>query len=433
MALADVDGDGQLDLLVGARARAGRYPETSRTVLLPGRADGWGEAQRVTDEVRVSGAVFTDADGDGDPDLVLAGDWDTLRFFRNEGGRWVDATAESGLGAWRGLWNGVSAGDFDGDGRLDLVASNWGRNWRTDQPGASNAPIQMVYGEFHEPGRVLTLMASWDPFSGRQTPWRSWSSLSQAIPALAERAHSHREFAALSLDSLLGPLAARGRSLNADTFDSMIFLNRGGRFEGIPLPAEAQFSPAFGISIADFDGDGCEDVFLAQNFFGMDAETSRQDAGTGLVLLGDGRGRFRSLGPREAGFSLPGEQRGSAVADFDADGRPDLAVGQHAGKTRIFRNRAGKPGVRVLLEGPVGNPDGLGAVVRLVMGSRLGPAREIHAGAGFRSQDSPDIVLATPQAPTAVEVRWPGGKVQRSEWPAGARAVVISPEGLRRR
>jgi hypothetical protein len=433
MALADVDGDGQLDLLVGARARAGRYPETSRTVLLPGRADGWGEAQRVTDEVRVSGAVFTDADGDGDPDHVLAGDWDTLRFFRNEGGRWVDATAESGLGAWRGLWNGVSAGDFDGDGRLDLVASNWGRNWRTDQPGASNAPIQMVYGEFHEPGRVLTLMASWDPFSGRQTPWRSWSSLSQAIPALAERAHSHREFAALSLNSLLGPLAARGRSLNADTFDSMIFLNRGGRFEGIPLPAEAQFSPAFGISIADFDGDGCEDVFLAQNFFGMDAETSRQDAGTGLVLLGDGRGRFRSLGPREAGFSLPGEQRGSAVADFDADGRPDLAVGQHAGKTRIYRNRAGKPGVRVLLEGPAGNPDGLGAVVRLVMGSRLGPAREIHAGAGFRSQDSPDIVLATPQAPTAVEVRWPGGKVQRSEWPAGARAVVISPQGLRRR
>jgi hypothetical protein len=433
MALADVDGDGQLDLLVGARARAGRYPETSRTVILPGRTDGWGEAQLVTDQVRASGAVFTDTDGDGDPDLVLAGDWDTLRFFRNDGGRWVDATAESGLGAWRGLWNGVNAGDFDGDGRLDLVASNWGRNWRTDQPGASNAPIQMVYGEFHEPGRVLTLMASWDPHSGRQTPWRSWSSLSQAIPALTERAHSHREFAVLSVDSLLGPLANRGRTLNAETFDSMVFLNRGGRFEGVPLAVEAQFSPAFGISIADFDGDGCEDLFLSQNFFGMDVETSRQDAGAGLVLLGDGRGHFRSLGPREAGFSLAGEQRGSAVADVDADGRPDLAVGQQSGKTRILRNRAGKPGVRVALEGPAGNPDGIGAAVRLVMGSRLGPVREIHAGAGFRSQDSPEILLATPQDPTAVEVRWPGGKVQRSEWQVGARSMVIRAEGLRQR
>jgi hypothetical protein len=433
MAMADVDGDGLLDLLVGARAHAGRYPESSKTVLLPGRVEGWGEAQTVTEGVRANGAVFTDVDGDGDPDLVLAGDWDTLRLFRNDRGRWVEATAESGLGAWRGLWNGVSAGDFDGDGRLDLVASNWGRNWRTDQPGASNAPIQLVYGEFHEPGRVLTLMASWDPMSGRQTPWRSWSALAKAIPALTERVHSHREFAALSLDSLLGPLAAKGRTLSVDTLDSMVFLNRGGRFEAVALPAMAQESPAFGVSVADLDGDGHEDLFLAQNFFGMDVETARQDAGFGLVLLGDGRGQFRSLRPSDAGIRLPGEQRGSAIADLDGDGRPDLAVGQQAGKTRIFRNRTGKPGVRVALEGPDGNPEGIGAVIRMVMGSRLGPARELHAGSGFRSQDASDTVLATPETPTAVEVRWPGGRVQRHEWPKGAAAVVIGNDGLRRR
>lgn len=433
MALADVDGDGRLDLLVGARSRAGRYPETSETVLLPGQISGWGKPITITKTARVGGAVFTDVDADGDPDLVLAGDWDTLRLFRNEGGRWVEATAESGLGAWRGLWNGVGAGDFDGDGRLDLVASNVGRNWRVDSPGRISAPVRLVYGEFHEPGRILTLLASTDPLGDRDRPWRSWSALSQAIPALAERVQSHREFAALSLDSLLGPLAARAQSLSADTFDSMVFLNRGGRFEGRPLPVEAQWAPAFGISIVDFDGDGHEDLFLAQNFFGMDVETARQDAGTGLVLLGDGRGGFRSLSPREAGFSLPGEQRGCAVADLDGDGRPDLAVGQHAGKTRILHNRAGKPGVRVALEGSPGNPEGVGAVIRLVMGERLGPAREIHAGSGFRSQDSPDTVLAAPEPPTALEVRWPGGRTQRRPWPPGARAVMVSETGLRQR
>jgi hypothetical protein len=165
----------------------------------------------------------------------------------------------------------------------------------------------------------------------------------------------------------------------------------------------------------------------------MEVETLRQDAGAGLMLLGDGQGHFRSLGPREAGFSLPGEQRGSAGADMDADGRPDLAVGMQSGKTRILRNSTGKPGVRVVLEGPSENPDGIGAGVRLVVGSRLGPVREIHAGARFRSQDSPEILLATPQDPTAVEVRWPGGKVQRSEWPVGARSVVIGAEGYHQR
>ena len=204
------------------------------------------------------------------------------------------------------------------------------RNWRIDASGASNAPVRLLYGEFHEPGQVLTVLASRDPWSGRETPWRSWSALSQAMPALTERVHSHREFAALEVEALLGPAMSKAKSLVADTFDSMVFLNRGKSFEAIPLPQEAQRAPAFGISVADFDGDGREDLFLAQNFFGMDNETSRQDAGTGLVLLGDGRGRFRGLSPAEAGFSLPGEQRGCAVADVDGDGRLDLLVGARA-------------------------------------------------------------------------------------------------------
>ena len=442
LALADVDGDGLLDLLVGARTRAGRYPETSSTLLLPGTPTGWAPPRTVTDSARVSGAVFTDIDGDGDPDLVLAGDWDSLRLFRNDGGRLVEATAGSGLESWKGLWNGVTAGDFDGDGRMDLAASNWGRNWRIDQTGGpagatpvSNrpVPVQLVSGEFSEPGRVLTLLASVDPATGRQTPWRAWSALVKAIPSLVERVSSHRDFAARDVTGLLGPLAARASSVEADTFDSMVFLNRGGRFEAVPLPVEAQFAPAFGLSVADFDGDGREDLFLAQNFFGVDAETPRQDAGTGLVLLGDGRGRFRGLSPREAGFSLPGEQRASAIADVDGDGRPDLAVGQHAGITRIFRNVGGRPGVRVRLEGPPGNPEGVGAVLRLVFGERLGPAREVHVGSGFRSQDSADTVMAAPTVPTALEVRWPGGRVQRVDWPTGARAVTVVDSGVKAR
>ena len=208
-----------------------------------------------------------DIDGDGRVDVYFCRLEGDNVLYRNLGDwRFEDITARAGVACPDQCSTGCNFADFDGDGRLDLVASNWGRNWRTDQPGASNAPVQRIYGEFHEPGQVLTVLASWDPHSGRQTPWRSWSSLSQAIPALTERAHSHREFAVLSVDSLLGPLATRGRTLNAETFDSMIILNRGGHFEGVPLSAEAQFAPAFGLSIADFDGDGCEDFFLAQNF-----------------------------------------------------------------------------------------------------------------------------------------------------------------------
>ena len=211
----------------------------------------------------------------------------------------------------------------------------------------------------------------------------------------------------------------------------MVFLNRGDHFEARPLPAEAQFAPAFGVSVADFDGDGREDVFLAQNFFGVDAETSRQDAGVGLVLLGDGRGGFRALGPTEAGIAIYGEQRGSAVADFNGDGRADLVVAQHSGSTRLFRNVRAAPGVRVALRGPKENPDAVGALVRLQCGERFGPAREIHAGSGYWSQDSATLILAAPTSPSALQVRWPGGREQIWPWPAGARSVEVSAEGVR--
>src|SRR6185436_18427032 len=125
---------------------------------------------------------------------------------------------------------------------------------------------------------------------------------------------------------VLGERFSAARELTSGTFDSMVFLNLGGHFEARTLPIEAQFAPAFGVSVADFDGNGNEDIFLAQNFFGVDAETSRHDAGTGLVLLGDGRGGFRALGPGESGVAIYGEQRGSAVADFDGDGCTDLVV-----------------------------------------------------------------------------------------------------------
>lgn len=435
LALGDLDGDGDLDLFVGGRALAGRYPMPADSWLFLNDDGVLRPAQRFPALGLVSGALFADLDGDGDPDLALACDWGPVRVFINDGGRLSERTDELGLARWKGWWNGIAAGDFDGDGRLDLVASNWGRNWRTDQPTGVRdpAPVQLVYGEFAGDGVLQTLLASWDPDLSKVTPWRERRAVVAAIPPVAARCPDHHRYGGASLAEVLGESAASATVLEAGLFDSTVFLNRGGGFEPHSLPVEAQFSPAFGIGVGDFDGDGAEDLFLAQNFFGVDVETSRQDAGTGLVLLGDGRGGFRALAPREAGFNIPGEQRGVAVADFDGDGRLDLVVGQQAGSTRLLRNTRGRSGVHVKLEGPPGNPTGVGAVVRLRWGGTHGPARAVQAGSGYWSQDSAQLVLAAPTAPTAVWIRWPQGREVEYPWPAGAREVTVSAEGLRPR
>jgi hypothetical protein len=430
LALADVDGDGNLDLFVGGRVAAGRYPEPVNSYLLRPEGGVFCIAQTFPGLGLVSGAVFIDFDSDGWPDLALACEWDSIRLFHNDHGKFTEVTSAFGLAQFKGWWNGIAVGDFDGDGRLDLVASNWGRNWRLDQPAGSNMPVCLYYGDFANNGIVQTLLASADPWLSKVTPWRERKTVCGALPSVVERLPNHHAYGLASVQEMLGDQMATAHELQAGTFDSMVFLNRGDHFEAHPLPLEAQFAPGFGVTVSDFDGDGNEDVFLAQNFFGVDAETSRHDAGIGLVLLGDGHGDFRALGPRASGIAIFGEQRGSAVADFDGDGRPDLAVAQHCGQTKLYRNLGGAAGVRVILKGPAGNPQAVGAVTRLKFADHWGPARESHAGGGYWSQDSATFIMAAPSLPQALQVRWPGGNLQTWSWPSTAKSVEVTTNGI---
>src|SRR5262249_50384817 len=124
-----------------------------------------------------------------------------------------------------------------------------------------------------------------------------------------------------------------------------------------------------------------------------------------------------------------GEQRGAAMADFDHDGRVDLAVSQNGAATKLFHNVRAKPGLRIRLLGPPGNPNGIGAQVRLFFGSKAGPVREIHAGSGYWSQDSATLVMSIPQRPTMVWVRWPGGKVITSKLSDAGKEIAVDYNG----
>jgi hypothetical protein len=248
--------------------------------------------------------------------------------------------------------------------------------------------------------------------------------LSGIFPTLRERFPSFTAFSTASLSDVLSAGLPPMREVAAATLDSMLLLNRGDHFEARPLPVEAQFAPVFGIAIGDLDGDGFEDMFLAQNFFGVSPAESRQDAGCGLWLRGEGDGSFKAVPPSKSGFGIYGDARGAALCDFDHDGRLDLVVGQNRGATKLYRNVHAQPGLRVHLQGTTQNSQAVGAVMQLIFrGGRFGPAHEIRVGGGYWSQDSSEVVLGAPEQPEALEIRWPGGVAERVPVPPGARMI----------
>jgi len=427
LALADLDGDGNLDLFVGGRVLPGRYPAPASSKIYRNDGQQWKldlENSRLLEKKgMVSGAVWSDLDGDGFPELILACEWGPIVIFKNDSGKLKEATAELGMDQFTGWWNGVTTGDLDGDGKPDIIASNWGLN--TPYSASPERPLTLYYGEFSGRGTMDIIETEYDSQLKDLAPRRFRKDLASALPFLPDRFPTHVKFSQASVKEIFGSTLQQASAAKVNSLTSMVFLNRGSRFEPMIMPREAQLAPAFGVSVADFDGDGLEDLFLSQNFFDYQPEIPRSDSGLGLVLKGDGTGKLFALENVKSGVRIFGEQKGSAVGDFNEDGRLDIAVTQNAATTKLFQNHGAKPGLRVRLAGPGGNPTAIGALVRAQTGGISGLAREIHSGSGYWGADSPVVVLTSASPIEKVWVRWPGGKTTIVEVPANSREISV--------
>ena len=429
LAVADVYGDGALDLFVGGRVAPGAYPGAVSSRLFRNDAGRFVLDEANSDLFKsiglISGAVFSDVNGDGWPDLILAPEWGSLKLFLNDHGCFRDATAEWGLDRVVGRWNGVTTGDLDGDGRFDIIATSWGRNTKYHVDAAH--PLLLYYGDLAGSHRWDMVEAQYDDRLHAIAPLAPLDKLTSALPVVRLTTRTYAAYANATLQDVLAGTLKGAQRLEAATLDHQIFFNRGTTFEARPLPPEAQFAPAFYAGVADFDGDGHEDLFLAQNFFPTEIGTPRYDGGRGLLLRGRGDGTLDPVPGQVSGILVYGDQRGAAFADYDGDGRTDLVVSQNGAETRLYHNEHARPGLRVRLVGGALNPHGIGAVVRVAYDASRGPAREVHGGSGHWSQDGPVQVLGLEEGKraTAVWVRWPGGRESLAPLSAGQREITV--------
>jgi hypothetical protein len=390
---ADYDGDGDLDLFVGSRVLPRAYPFPDRCFLL--RNDSGGKDQpRFSDVTEatcpallkpgmISDAIWTDFNGDGAPDLILAGEFMPLKFFANKNNRLEDITDQTGLANYSGWWSSLAGADLDNDGDMDYIAGNFGENLYFQC--TSKEPIR-VYGKDFDKNTSIDPFIScyWrDSLSKRHEYfYHSREDMVKQMPPIRKKVNTYGAYGLATVQDLFSKSELEGALiLPANHLQTSIVENLGnGKFALHVLPNEAQTAPVFGILPYDVDGDERLDLLLCGNDYGMELQQGRADAFNGLVLLNKGNWQFAPVNMEKSHFVVPKEGRGLATILIGKDREMVLAA-QNRDSLKVFQRMQAPAGQLVRLQ-----PDDVRAELPLSNGQQR--AVEFYWGNSFGAQSS---------------------------------------------
>ncbi|HEU5051937.1 MAG TPA: VCBS repeat-containing protein [Hanamia sp.] len=393
----DYDKDGDLDLFVSGRVDPGSYPKpVSSFIFRNDTKDGKVKFTDVTNEVApmlknigmVTGALFTDFNNDGWPDLILTGEWMPITFLENDKGVFKNVTSSTGIGNKIGWWNSIASGDFDNDGDIDYIVGNLGLN--SYFKVSDKHPVSVLAKDFDNNGSYDAILSMFLPVSQKDTtkfefPVESRDEVMREMPGLRKRFTNYKSFAGATMDSLFTPHEREGAlNLKANYFSSVELRNDGkGRFTVIPLPKEAQFSVLNGITVGDYDGDGNLDVLVNGNDYGTEPVLGRYDALNGLLLKGDGKGNFSPLSIARSGIYIPGDGK-ALVCLKGENGKLLNAASQNKGPIKVFELRRQVNFIPLL-------PFDESAIVKYKDGRQQ--KHELNYGSSFLSQSGRFLVV----------------------------------------
>ena len=339
IATHDYDGDGDIDVFLGARSVIGIYGIDPQSVFLENKGDGTFEnvSRTVARQVQAQSGMITDAlwidlVGDEAKELLTVSDWGAPMVYEMKEGELT--AVQTDLQTQTGWWNAVEAADLDGDGDLDLVMGNQGENVHY-KPSAEE-PMKIWVSDFDNNGTIEQLVTK--VLDGRDMPIHQKKEVVAQLVSLKKQNLKASEYATKSIQELFTP-AVLGRALvkEVTTSQSMVAINEGnGKFSFQALPPRAQLSCVCGIQCTDLNNDGTLDLLLGGNNYEFKPQYSRLDANYGSVLLNDGSGNFVWQDYSDSGYFVKDEIKHMQILK-DANGNKYMITAINDGLPKIHR------------------------------------------------------------------------------------------------
>lgn len=333
----DFDNDGDIDLFVGGRLLPYNYPFPAESFILEN--DGNGKFSNITAQVcpelknlgLVTSAVWEDFDNDKKTDLIVCGEWMPVTFFKNTGTGFRQIP--TGLEGKKGWWFSLNAGDFDKDGDTDIIAGNLGLNSRLK--ASDKEPVEVHAKDFLGNKQIKPILSYY--LEGEKYCVVNKDQLTEHLPPIRTKFITYQDFAMATFNDVFSKKDLEDAFLvEANEFSSAYLENQGnGKFVFKPLPLEAQFSTIQSILVKDYDHDGNLDILIGGNFYSPDFIIGQYDASIGLLLKGNGNGKFQPLTSKKSGIHFKGDTK--SLLEFNLGGKKVILSASNQGKLQIFQ------------------------------------------------------------------------------------------------
>ena len=400
-----------LSILAGAGSRMGHWPGAETSMMFQWKG---GELEAAPANRSIIGslglvhdAIWSDLNADGYPELLVASPWSDLRVFENRRGSLFDVTQAWGFGGRKGFWLSVTTLDINGDGRMDVIAGNLGRNTSWQVP--DNSPFRLAYGTFSNPAQTDVIELA-SKGHGEVFPSRLLDEVGQYLPFFFQQVPNYAAYSEASLKELMGDRFPLVRELTATTFESLCFINEGsGSFKAAALPEVMQWGALTQLMPMDLDADGCRDLAWIQN---------QLWTRPGLMPGPHPRIGFLRGSADEGSFALEpllelkdiSPVDWMQAADSAGEGPSQLIVGHRSGRWHQYRRPLSGHRYQIHFKGPSSNPGALGTQFWFSGSNQESSALyEVNHPELCPGEDGFSIFCHIGFLPSNLHVRWPGG------------------------